>query len=196
MPGGTHALVELREKAKAEGARPQPSPSVPDALRDYRVASSIYDGMVEPLIPFALRGAVWYQGESNEARAQQYELLLPTMIRAWRERWGQGDFHFGIIQLPNYRRVLAEPADEAWSHIREAQRALLCRAVNAARHVRIERVDGTRMGFGRALLRHFVGYPLSFALLGLGFLIAAVSVHGRGLHDMIAGTIVVREGSI
>ena len=44
------------------------------------------------------------------------------MIRAWRERWGQGDFRFGIIQLPNYRRVKAEPADEAWSHPREAQR--------------------------------------------------------------------------
>ena len=62
--------------------------------------------------------------------------------------------------------------------------------------LRIERVDGGPLGFGRALLRHFVGYPLSFALLGLGFVIAAVSVHGRGLHDIIAGTIVVREGSI
>jgi uncharacterized RDD family membrane protein YckC len=62
--------------------------------------------------------------------------------------------------------------------------------------LRIERVDGASLGIGRALLRHFVGYPLSFALLGVGFLIAAVSVHGRGLHDMIAGTIVVREGSI
>ena len=62
--------------------------------------------------------------------------------------------------------------------------------------LRIERSDGARVGIGRAALRHFVGYPLSFALLGLGFLIAAVSVHGRGLHDMIAGTIVVREGSI
>src|SRR6185436_14200204 len=62
--------------------------------------------------------------------------------------------------------------------------------------LRIERVDGAAPGIGRALLRHFVGYPLSFVLFGLGFLIAAVSVHGRGLHDMIAGTIVVREGSI
>ena len=62
--------------------------------------------------------------------------------------------------------------------------------------LRIERNDGGPVGIGRALLRHFVGYPLSFALLGLGFVIAAVSVHGRGLHDMIAGTIVVREGSI
>ena len=62
--------------------------------------------------------------------------------------------------------------------------------------LRIERNDGGNIGIGRALLRHFIGYPLSFALFGLGFLIAAVSVHGRGLHDMIAGTIVVREGSI
>jgi uncharacterized RDD family membrane protein YckC len=62
--------------------------------------------------------------------------------------------------------------------------------------LRIERNDGGPLGIGRAFLRHFVGYPLSFALLGLGFLLAAVSVQGRGLHDMIAGTIVVREGSL
>ena len=113
---------EEADKAKTAGARPSPSPAVPDALREYRVASSIYDGMIEPLIPFPVRGAFWYQGESNEARAEQYRLLLPTMIRAWRERWGQGDFPFGIVQLPNYRDPKPEPADEAWSHIREAQR--------------------------------------------------------------------------
>lgn len=113
---------EDADKAKAAGARPSPSPGVPDALRDYRIASSIYDGMIEPLIPFAIRGATWYQGESNEARAEQYNLLLPTMIRSWRERWGQGNFPFGIIQLPNYRAVKAEPEDAAWSFIREAER--------------------------------------------------------------------------
>jgi sialate O-acetylesterase len=110
------------DKAKATGARPQPSPAVPDALREYRIASSIYDGMIAPLIPFSIRGAFWYQGESNEARAQQYGWLLPTMIKAWRERWLEGDFPFGVIQLPNYRDPKPEPADEAWSHVREAQR--------------------------------------------------------------------------
>ena len=109
------------DKARAAGARPSPSPAVPDALREYRVASSIYDGMIAPLIPFRLRGAFWYQGESNEARAEQYGLLLPTMIKAWRERWGD-DFPFGIVQLPNYRDQKPDPADEAWSHVREAQR--------------------------------------------------------------------------
>jgi sialate O-acetylesterase len=113
---------EEADRAKAAGARPQPSPAVPDALREYRIAASIYDGMVAPLIPFTIRGAVWYQGESNEARAQQYQLLLPVMIKAWREQWGEGDFPFGIVQLPNYRDPKPEPADEPWSHIREAQR--------------------------------------------------------------------------
>src|SRR5437879_6706523 len=110
------------DKAKAAGARPQPSPAVPDALREYRIASSIYNGMIAPLIPFSIRGASWYPGESNEARAQQYGILLPTMIKAWRERWSEGNFPFGIVQLPNYRDPKAEPADEAWSHLREAQR--------------------------------------------------------------------------
>src|SRR5262249_54983546 len=82
------------DRAKAAGARPQPSPAVPDALREYRIASSIYDGMIAPLIPFSIKGAIWYQGESNEVRAEQYGILLPTMIKSWRERWGQGDFPF------------------------------------------------------------------------------------------------------
>lgn len=62
--------------------------------------------------------------------------------------------------------------------------------------LRIERKDGGDIGLGRAFVRHFIGYPLSFLLLGLGFLMAALTVRGRGLHDMIAGTIVVREGSL
>ena len=62
--------------------------------------------------------------------------------------------------------------------------------------LRIQRVDSGNPGIGRALLRHFVGYPLSLATLGIGFLMAGVTVHGRGLHDMIAGTVVVREGSL
>src|SRR6185503_16042032 len=62
--------------------------------------------------------------------------------------------------------------------------------------LRIRRSDGTELGIGRAFLRHFVGYPLSFIILGLGFVIAALNARGRGLHDLIAGTIVVREGTV
>lgn len=126
------------EKQKAAGARPSPSPGVPDALRDYRIASSIYDGMIEPLIPFAIRGAAWYQGESNEARAEQYNILLPTMIKSWREKWGQGNFPFAIIQLPNYRAIKPEPEESAWSFVREAQRKTALNTVNTGLIVTID----------------------------------------------------------
>lgn len=137
----TEAIRKWREeadKARAAGARPSPSPSVPDALRDYRVASSIYDGMIEPLTPFAIRGAIWYQGESNEARAEQYGILLPVMIKSWRERWGRGDFPFGIIQLPNYRQQKSEPEESAWSFIREVQRRTARYTKNAGLIVTID----------------------------------------------------------
>jgi uncharacterized RDD family membrane protein YckC len=62
--------------------------------------------------------------------------------------------------------------------------------------LRVLREDGGRIGIGRAFLRHFVGYPLSFLPLGLGFLAAAFTPRGRGLHDLIANTIVVREGPV
>lgn len=134
------AIRKWREAdtTRAAGARPSPSPSVPDALRDYRVASSIYNGMIEPLMPFAIRGAVWYQGESNESRAEQYGILLPVMIRSWRERWGQGDLPFGIIQLPNYRQPKPQPEESAWSFVREAQRRTALYTRNAGLIVTID----------------------------------------------------------
>ena len=62
--------------------------------------------------------------------------------------------------------------------------------------LRILQQNGSPIGIGRAFLRHFVGYPLSFVTLGLGFLVVAFTSRGRGLHDLIAGTIVVREGPV
>src|SRR5689334_24193719 len=62
--------------------------------------------------------------------------------------------------------------------------------------LRIKRVGEGNPGIARALLRHFIGYPLSLLTMGIGFLLAITTVQGRGLHDMIAGTVVVREGSL
>lgn len=126
------------DKAKQEGTRPPRQPRDPDALREYRIAASIYDRMIAPLIPFSIRGNVWYQGESNEDRAEQYGILLPTMIRAWRERWGEGNFSFAIVQLPNYRDPKPEPVDEPWSFIREAQRRTALEVPNSGLIVTID----------------------------------------------------------
>ena len=110
------------EKERAAGRIPKEAPHQPEALREYRPSGSIYEMMIKPLIPFAIRGNIWYQGENNEGRAEQYGILLPTLIRAWREKWKDPGLVFGIVQLPNFRDAKSEPADEAWSHLRDAQR--------------------------------------------------------------------------
>ena len=66
-------------------------------------ASVLFNGMVNPIVPYGIRGAIWYQGESNRDRAAQYAKLFPAMITDWRERFGQGDFPFGFVQLAPYR---------------------------------------------------------------------------------------------
>lgn len=80
----------------------------------------LYNAMINPLIPYAIKGAIWYQGCSNEDRAYQYRDLMKIMIHDWRERWGY-DFPFYITQLANYRIRQTMPENSAWAEIREAQ---------------------------------------------------------------------------
>lgn len=77
--------------------------------------SFLYNGMIAPLIPFAIKGVIWYQGESNATRAEEYRTLFPAMIRSWRDKWGQGDFPFYFVQLANLER------GKTWPELREAQ---------------------------------------------------------------------------
>src|SRR5262249_42714391 len=84
-------------------------------------ASVLYNGMLEPIRPFAIKGAIWYQGESNAGRAYQYRKLFPAMIADWRKQWGQGDFPFFFVQLAAFMKRLDEPAESAWAELREAQ---------------------------------------------------------------------------
>ncbi len=91
--------------------------------------SELYNGMIAPLIPYAIKGAIWYQGESNAGRAQQYRTLFADMIRNWRRDWGQGDFTFLAVQLApwdkNKKRELEAitqaPVESDWAELREAQ---------------------------------------------------------------------------
>jgi sialate O-acetylesterase len=76
-------------------------------------ASTLYNAMIAPLIPYAIRGAIWYQGESNLERAYQYRTLFPAMIANWRSDWAQGDFPFGFVQLAPYRYKGQNPANYA-----------------------------------------------------------------------------------
>ncbi|MFP4548939.1 MAG: sialate O-acetylesterase [Fidelibacterota bacterium] len=83
--------------------------------------AGLYNGMLYPLAPFAVKGAIWYQGETNAGRAHQYQTLLPAMIRNWRELWNQEDYYFGIVQLANFMAVNEFPEESAWAELREAQ---------------------------------------------------------------------------
>jgi sialate O-acetylesterase len=86
-----------------------------------RPSSGLYEGMITPLAPYPLRGAIWYQGESNALKAYQYRKLLPALIQSWRASWNDRDFSFLIVQLPNHGAIPDEPSESAWSELREAQ---------------------------------------------------------------------------
>lgn len=80
----------------------------------------LYNAMINPLVKFKIRGAIWYQGEANVARAGQYNELLPLMINDWRQKWGY-DFPFYIAQLANFMKVQEGPEESEWAELREAQ---------------------------------------------------------------------------
>lgn len=85
---------------------------------------TLYNGMIFPFAPYALRGALWYQGESNVGRAREYAELLPAMIASWRAIWNLGDFPFFVVQLPNYSDN-GKPTGTGWAQLREAQESVL-----------------------------------------------------------------------
>ena len=100
-------------------------PERPKRPDDPNVATVLFNGMVNGLIPFAIRGAIWYQGENNGRNAWAYRELFPAMIRDWRARWGQGDFPFLWVQLASFRAPNAEPADAPLAVLRESQNRAL-----------------------------------------------------------------------
>ena len=92
--------------------------------RDTNVATALYNGMIHPLAPYALRGAIWYQGESSVGRAAQYRELLSVLIDDWRTRWQRkpADMPFYIAQLANHMTPQSDPAEEStWAELRESQ---------------------------------------------------------------------------
>lgn len=81
----------------------------------------LYNGMIHPLVPYGIRGAIWYQGESNEDRAVQYRRVFRNLITDWRTQWKQGDFPFLYVSLANFRAAEFQPVESKWAELREAQ---------------------------------------------------------------------------
>ena len=103
------------------GAAFASAPPMPARFDRVPGITSLYNGMIAPLLPLTMTGILWYQGESNTDSAWQYRTLLPTLIRDWRGRFAQGDLPFLIVQLPNHMGRGTRPETSAWAELREAQ---------------------------------------------------------------------------
>ncbi|HEY0945058.1 MAG TPA: sialate O-acetylesterase [Opitutaceae bacterium] len=108
------------EAALAEFRQQNPRPwGLRGAPGDSWTPMGLYNAMINPLVPYALRGALWYQGESNAGHASEYHALFAAMITWWRAHFGQGDFPFYWVQLANYKAGNGDGTD--WAFLREAQ---------------------------------------------------------------------------
>ncbi len=110
--------AEAKQAGKPAPARPR-APS--NQLAGNHRPGNLYQGVLNPTIGYGIRGAIWYQGESNAGRAYQYRHLFPLMITTWRKAWNQGDFPFYWVQLADFRDEISSPAESDWAELREAQ---------------------------------------------------------------------------
>lgn len=119
---------------KPAPASPQPkAPPTPDGGQGH--PTSLYNGMLAPIIPYGIKGAIWYQGESNATKSKQYRTLFPALIADWRGRWKQGDFPFLFVQIAPFN---GQPPE-----IREAQFLTLAKVKNTAMAVTTDVGDAT-----------------------------------------------------
>ncbi len=113
---------EEAESDRRAGRNPPPEPPpVADPRAGLLHPGSLWNGMVAPLAGLSLRGFLWYQGESNAPRAEQYQALFPALIRAWRAAWGREELPFYFCQLANFGKVAPSGGDSPWAELRDAQ---------------------------------------------------------------------------
>lgn len=116
------AWKELTKTPAPEGKKHpnQPRPPRGEPGNATGMPASLYNGMIAPIINYGIRGAIWYQGESNAGQPDLYKVLFPSMIQSWRKGWGS-EFPFLFVQLANYMQRHEQPTDTNWARLREAQ---------------------------------------------------------------------------
>jgi len=136
------ALTNYVRQAQAARARAAgPVAAGADLTEDKAVSAPalLFNAMIHPLIPFGIKGVIWYQGEGNSDQALLYRTLFPALIRDWRTRWGRGDFPFYFVQLPNFGAAKEQPDDDSnWPPLREAQLLTLKSAINTGMAIAID----------------------------------------------------------
>lgn len=140
---GDKTRIALAGKWKGQlsvDARP-PHP-LPIGYENWPVMPAVlYEGMLAPIAPLSITGALWYQGEQNSERGFQYRRILPAMIEDWRKLFGQGDFPFYIVSLPAFGHRSETPTDDKWAETRESQALTAASVRNACLAVTIDTGD-------------------------------------------------------
>ena len=136
---------EKSQTARKEG-KPQPGgrPRAPrNQLTGQHRPANLYNGVLNPIIGYGIKGAIWYQGESNGRRGHAYREVFPLMIQSWRDAWKQGDFSFYWVQLADFMNEVPEPpTEQTWSELREAQTLSLDKLKNVGEAVIIDVGEG------------------------------------------------------
>lgn len=184
------AVREAQAAGKPAPEKPQPSAPRPQEPRKPNGGnngpSNLFNAMISPLIPFSIKGVIWYQGEFNSGgSAKEYATLFPRMITSWRDKWGIGNFPFVYVQLPNFEPVDREPSVEGngWRWVREGQLKALG-LPNTAMAVTIEIGDPFEL---HPVDKYDVGHRLALAarrlaygekIVGMGPLYKKMTVKG------------------
>ncbi|MGN6553147.1 MAG: sialate O-acetylesterase [Verrucomicrobiota bacterium] len=116
-------IVQARKALATNGAELPVQPQIPgNPYNDASFPSSLYNGMIHPIVPFGIKGAIWYQGESNGGEGDEYYAKMRALIGGWRKLWAQGDFPFYFVQLANFTQPNDDPAGgDGWARVRMAQ---------------------------------------------------------------------------
>jgi sialate O-acetylesterase len=140
---GDKTNLPLAGKWKAQlSLDARPPQQLPIGYENWPVMPSVlYEGMLAPIAPLSITGALWYQGEQNSDRGFQYRKILPVMIADWRKLFGQGNFPFYIVSLPAFRHRTETPTDDTWAETRESQALTAASVRNSCLAVTIDTGD-------------------------------------------------------
>ena len=142
-PGTNQVRLAGTWKAKRAAAmKDLPAPFPTPRVGHYKTITALHNGMIAPLVPFGIKGALWYQGEANGPFWLQYRRLLPTLIADWRKRFEVGDFPFLIVSLAAYNPLQTKPVESGWAEIRESQWRTARTVPNAGLAMAIDIGDG------------------------------------------------------
>jgi sialate O-acetylesterase len=138
-------MAEWQKRADAAKAAGEPEPWrpwLPDPVTGQHRPANLYHARLGPILGYAIRGVIWYQGETNAGRSYQYREMFPLMIQSWRDDWKQGDFPFYWVQLADFMAEQPEPNESGWAELREAQTMTQDRLPNTGQAVIIDIGDG------------------------------------------------------